>query len=152
MAETDAKPLTVRCQCGDVSFATPAAKPVALFYCHCTECQKQTSSAFGTSAIFAAEGLFPLAADLAARLTRWTRQTEKGRSMDCYFCSRCGSRMFHRIVDADGTPRPTVSIKGGCVEGLEWDWAGGMHIFMRSAVIKIPAEWEQYETLPPWML
>lgn len=69
--------------------------------------------------------------------------------MDCYFCSGCGSRMFHRIVDADGTPRSTVSIKGGCVEGL--DWSGGMHIYMRSAVFKIPAECEQYETVPPWM-
>ncbi|XXH01630.1 hypothetical protein Hte_007990 [Hypoxylon texense] len=157
MAETtDAKPLTVRCQCGNVAFPTPAAKPITVFYCHCTECQKQTSSAFGTSAIFPAAGLFPLAPDLAARLTVWTRrpaeEEEKGgRSLDCYFCSACGSRVIHRIVDADGTPRATVSIKGGCIEGLEWDWAGGMHIYMRSAVIEIPAEWEQYETLPPWM-
>ncbi|KAI4860692.1 Mss4-like protein [Hypoxylon rubiginosum] len=153
-ATTDAKPLTVRCQCGSVSFPTPAAKPLTLFYCHCTECQKQTSSAFGTSAIFPAAGLFPLAPDLAGRLTRWTRRTEgedggRGRTMDCYFCSACGSRLLHRIVDADGTPRSTVSIKGGCVEGL--DWTGGMHIYVRSAVIKIPAEWEQYETVPPWM-
>ncbi|KAI1103705.1 Mss4-like protein [Jackrogersella minutella] len=146
-----AKPLTVRCQCGNVSFPTPTAKPITLFYCHCTECQKQTSSAFGTSAIYTADGLFPLAPDLAAKLKVWKRQhPEKPRTMDCYFCSECGSRMFHRIVDADGTPRATVSIKGGCIEGLEWTPA--MHIFMRSAVIKVPGEWgEQYEGLPPWM-
>ncbi|KAI0886589.1 Mss4-like protein, partial [Annulohypoxylon maeteangense] len=150
MMAPDAKPLTVRCQCGTVSFPTPTATPITLYYCHCTECQKQTSSAFGTSAIYTADGLFPLAPDLAAKLKCYTRQTEKGRSMDCYFCSECGSRMFHRIVDADGKPRPSVSIKGGCIEGLNWN--GGMHIYVRSAVIKIPAEWgEQYETLPPWM-
>ncbi|KAI6081705.1 Mss4-like protein [Hypoxylon rubiginosum] len=149
MAATDAKPLTVRCQCGNVSFPTPTPKPIALFYCHCTECQKQTSSAFGTSAIFTADGLFPLAPELAGRLKLWTRATENGRTMDCYFCSGCGSRMFHRIVDANGTPRSTISIKGGCIEGLEWN--GGMHIYMRSAVLKIPAEWKQYETVPPWM-
>ncbi|KAI0835911.1 Mss4-like protein [Hypoxylon sp. FL0890] len=150
MATSDAKPLTVRCQCGNVSFPTPTAKPISLFHCHCTECQKQTGSAFGTSAIFTAEGLFPLAPDLAAKLRLYSRYSaEKGRSLDCYFCPECGSRMFHRIIDGDGTPRSTVSIKGGCIEGL--DWSGAFHIFMRSAVMKIPAEWEQYEALPPWM-
>ncbi|KAI2635810.1 Mss4-like protein [Hypomontagnella submonticulosa] len=151
MAEPDAKPLTVRCQCGNVSFTTPTAKPITLFFCHCTECQKQTSSAFGTSAIYTSEGLFPLEPDLAGRLGVYNRHTEKGRTMDCYFCSKCGSRMFHRIVDADGKPRQTVSIKGGCIEGLEWNGGRGMHIYMRSAVMEIPAEWEQYDTLPPWM-
>ncbi|KAI1773161.1 Mss4-like protein [Hypoxylon cercidicola] len=150
MTTTEAKPLTVRCQCGTVSFPTPTAKPITLFYCHCTECQKQTASAFGTSAIYTAEGLFPLAAELAARLKCWTRRhADRDRTLDCYFCAECGSRVFHRIVDADGTPRATVSIKGGCIEGL--DWSGGMHIYVRSAVFKIPAEWEQYETVPAWM-
>ncbi|RYP59268.1 hypothetical protein DL770_010239 [Monosporascus sp. CRB-9-2] len=142
-------PLTVRCQCGTVSFPTPTAKPTALYHCHCTECQRQSASAFGTSAIFATGNLFPLAPELKARLGLYTRPTDRGGSMDCYFCRACGSRLFHRIRDASGAPRPTVSIKGGCVEGL--DWSGGVHIYMRSAVMKIPMEWEQYETVPPNM-
>ncbi|RYP70474.1 hypothetical protein DL771_005411 [Monosporascus sp. 5C6A] len=142
------KPLTVRCQCGTVSFPTPTAKPTALYHCHCTECQKQSASAFGTSAIFESGNLFPLAPDLKARLGLYTRPTDRG-SMDCYFCRACGSRLFHRIRDTSGAPRPTVSVKGGCVEGL--DWSGGVHIYMRSAVMKIPREWEQYETVPPSM-
>jgi hypothetical protein len=40
------------CQCGAVSFRTPLPKPLALYICHCSECRRQTSSAFGTSAIF----------------------------------------------------------------------------------------------------
>lgn len=40
------------CQCGAVTFKTPTAKPLALYICHCHNCQKQTSSAFGSSAIF----------------------------------------------------------------------------------------------------
>lgn len=40
------------CQCGSVTFKTPLEKPLALYICHCTECRRQTSSAFGTSAIF----------------------------------------------------------------------------------------------------
>ncbi|KAI1505196.1 Mss4-like protein [Biscogniauxia marginata] len=146
MASSD-KPLIVRCQCGDVSFPTPTAKPITLYHCHCTECQKQSASAFGTSAIYTAAGLFPLAPELEAKLKVYTRPTDKGHRMDCYFCAGCGSRLFHRVVDVGGTPQTTVSVKGGCVEGL--DWSGAKHIYMRSAVIKIPEEWEQYDTVPP---
>ncbi|KAK7990610.1 hypothetical protein PG990_014890 [Apiospora arundinis] len=144
-----AKPLTVRCQCGAVSFPTPSAQRIALFHCHCTECQKQSGSAYGTSAIYPAAGLFPLSAELESRLGCYTRPTERsaGGTMRCWFCRACGSRLFHRIVAPDGTPRGTVSIKGGCVEGL--DWAGGKHIYMRSAVVDVPAGAERYDTLPP---
>ncbi|KAI0814142.1 Mss4-like protein [Xylaria sp. FL0064] len=148
MADTNtSQPLTVRCQCGRVVFPTPTATPLKVYFCHCTECQKQSSSAFGTSAIFPAAGLFPLSPELESKIKKYTRDTDKGNKMECYFCTECGSRLFHRIVEKDGTPRPTVSIKGGCVEGL--DWSSGSHIYVRSAVIKIPDGSEAYETVPP---
>ncbi|KAI1344455.1 Mss4-like protein [Xylariaceae sp. FL0016] len=143
-------PFTVRCQCGAVSFPTPTAQPITVYHCHCTECQKQSASAFGTSAIFPAAGLFPLSPSLASKLKTYARKTDTGGTMHCYFCTECGCRMFHRIVGPDGEPRDTVSIKGGCVEGLSWE--GGKHIYMRSAVLRIPEEWEQYDTLPPAVL
>ncbi|KAI0862241.1 Mss4-like protein [Xylaria cubensis] len=143
------QPLTVRCQCGRVAFTTPTAAPLALWHCHCKECRKQSGSAFGTSAIFPADGMFPLSSEVESKIKKYTRDTDKGDTMDCYFCTECGSRLFHRIVGKDG-PRPTVSIKGGCIEGL--DWSGGRHIYVRSAVMKIPDEWETYETVPPKML
>lgn len=144
-AEGDAvAPLPVRCQCGAVRFSTPAAAPLALYHCHCTECQRQ--SAFGTSALYPAAALFPLAAELALALRCWTRPTDAGGRMHCYFCPACGARLFHRSEAADGTPRATVSIKAGCIEGL--DWRGAQHIYTRSAVVAIPAGAEQYDTLP----
>jgi hypothetical protein len=139
-------PLTDRCQCNSVNFPTPAARHIDLFHCHCTECQKQSATAFGTSALYPAEGLFPLSDALKSKLSVYTRSTDNGGTMDCYFCPTCGSRLFHRIIGKDGTPRPTVSIKGGCIEGL--DWSGGKHIYARSAVMNIPKDWEQYETVP----
>ncbi|KAI0404674.1 Mss4-like protein [Xylaria palmicola] len=149
-ADEPRAPLTVRCQCGRVSFPAPAPAPLTLYHCHCTECQRQSGSAFGTSAIFAAGQMFPLPPEVEARVGKYTRATDRGETMDCYFCAACGSRLFHRIVGRDGAPRPTVSIKGGCVEGL--DWSGGRHIYVRSAVMKIPEEWETYETVPPKLL
>lgn len=145
-ANSEAATLPVRCQCGTVGFSTPNMPPVALYHCHCTECQKQSASAFGTSALYPAEAFSPLAAELALDLKCWTRPTDSGGRMHCYFCPHCGSRLFHRIVDSDGTPRATVSIKAGCIEGL--DWRGAKHIYTRSAVVDIPEGAEKYDTLP----
>lgn len=44
--------MDARCQCGRVAFKTPLPAPLALYICHCESCRRQTSSAFGTSAIF----------------------------------------------------------------------------------------------------
>lgn len=111
--------MQVECQCGAVSFTIPRAAPLSLYHCHCTQCQKQSASAFGTSAIFPSDAVFPPSPDLAATLRLWNRPSPEGRSVDCYFCGVCGVRVMHRIREADGTERATVSIKGGLVEGLD---------------------------------
>jgi len=131
--------MRVACQCGIVVFDTPADKPLAVYHCHCLECQRQSASAFGTSAIFSSQGLFPLPADLRDRMTVYKRPGSRARSghdMDCYFCKTCGSRVMHVVTDDNGTPRPTVSIKGGLVEGL--DWSDATHIWTDRAVVEIP--------------
>ncbi len=89
--------MDVRCQCGAVHFKTPTPAPLSVYHCHCVECQKQSSSAFGTSAIFAADGVFPLSPELEAKMGLWTRPSEAGRTVDCYFCKECGVRIMHRI-------------------------------------------------------
>lgn len=66
--------------------------------------------------------------------------------MDCYFCSTCGVRVMHRTRNADGSTRPTVSVKGGLVDGL--DWSQGKHIFTGTAVVPIPEGVERWEGTP----
>jgi hypothetical protein len=141
--------MKVVCQCGDVSFETPTPAPTDVYHCHCLECRKQSASAFGTSAMFPAKGLFPLSVELVEKLSCYTRPTKSGGTMECYFCPKCGVRMFHRIRNPDGTERPTVSIKGGCIEDL--DWTVGKHIFTRSAVVPIPSGVEQWRASPEVM-
>lgn len=43
--------MEAQCFCGAVSFTTPLPQPLALYICHCDNCQKQMG-AFGMSAIF----------------------------------------------------------------------------------------------------
>jgi hypothetical protein len=139
-------PLRVSCQCGVAHFSTPFAKPLDLYHCHCLECQKQSASAFGTSAIYPADFLFPLFPELAAKLSIYTRPTKTGGKMECYFCKTCGTRMFHRNTDARGISKPTVSIKGGVIDGL--DWSNGKHIWTSRAVVPIPQNVVQWNESP----
>ena len=95
------------CQCGAIRFAAPR-EPLVLYVCHCSECRKQSSSAFGIS--------FTVARD-ALRLLQgtpryWSRRTASGHDLECAFCSNCGSRLWHR---SSGHPA-TVNIKGGSLD------------------------------------
>ncbi|KAL2017669.1 hypothetical protein VTK56DRAFT_1883 [Thermocarpiscus australiensis] len=120
------------CECGAVTFKTPTPKPLALYICHCHDCQRSTSSAFGMSAIFPK---FPLPdADL---LSCYTRPTSTGLTLYCYFCKRCGTRLIH------STPgKNVVSVRGRCIEGL--DWSKAIHLWTKSAMVPIPEGSETY--------
>ncbi|RYP46118.1 hypothetical protein DL768_007639 [Monosporascus sp. mg162] len=111
--------MEARCQCGAVQFRTPIPEPLALYICHCSDCRRQTSSAFGTSAIFPR---FPLPS--AELLSCYTQPT------DC-------------LGSYTSLSKNVVSVKGGCLEGL--DWGKAVHIWTRSAMVPIP---EGAETHP----
>ena len=96
------------CQCGAVRYEI-SSPPVELYVCHCRECRKQSSSAFGISAIFRRQDF---------RLTQgavksWTRGADSGRRVKCNFCPDCGTRIWHEDGDA---LEPTVSVKGGSLD------------------------------------
>ena len=86
-------PMTGACQCGAVRYELAAA-PVTLYACHCTDCQRQTGSAFALSMVV------PRA---ALRVTKgepkvWRRPGEhaaSGTPTDCVFCGDCGARLYH---------------------------------------------------------
>ncbi|TDZ13356.1 hypothetical protein C8034_v004668 [Colletotrichum sidae] len=113
--------MDARCQCGAVAFKTPLEKPLRLYICHCEECKRQTGSAFGTSAIFPKFQLPP--ADL---LGVYARPTASGVTLYCL-----------------PQNKNVVSVKGGCLEGLDWKTA--VHIWTNNAMVPIP---EGAETHP----
>ncbi|KAF2179409.1 hypothetical protein K469DRAFT_303033 [Zopfia rhizophila CBS 207.26] len=128
------------CQCGAVTFTTPTPTPLSLYHCHCLDCRKQSASAFGTSAIFP---FFKLPDNPA--ISHFSRQCESGRSQNCYFCNKCGTRLLHAHVVEGGEPKG-VAVKGGTLAGLKWE--GAKHIFCRSAVVPIPKGVERWEAEP----
>ncbi|KAH8122280.1 Mss4-like protein [Trichoderma asperelloides] len=126
----------ITCQCGTISLTASRAEPLGKYVCHCTECQKQSASAFGISALFPSEGMWPFPKELQQHIGMWARPADSGNTVECYFCKVCGVRILHRVIFKDGTPRPSLAVKGGCVEGFNLD--GAKHIYTRSALVPVP--------------
>ncbi|KAF2868178.1 Mss4-like protein [Massariosphaeria phaeospora] len=130
------------CACGAVKFTTPVDKPLNLYHCHCTDCRKQSASAFGTSAIFPF-----FSVDDNPAVSSFSRTCDSGRRQNCYFCNKCGTRILHAHIVEGGDPE-VVAVKGGLLEGL--NWGDAKHIFCRSAVVPIPGGAERHEEVPAW--
>ena len=79
------------CQCGAIRYKLSQG-PLALYVCHCTECRKQSSSAFGVSFIVPQTALHVMQGEP----TFWSRPTDTGNTLDCAFCPECGSRLWHQ--------------------------------------------------------
>ena len=84
-------PLKGSCNCGSVEYEVlePFSRQVA---CHCTQCQKQTQSAFSLNGVLSRDG-FRL---VKGRLKKWTKTADSGNRLDCYFCPECGNRIYHQ--------------------------------------------------------
>jgi hypothetical protein len=110
------------CQCGHVRYRAPR-KPLALYVCHCTECRKQSASAFGISFTIRRNAFKVLQGQPAS----WTRLTASGHRLECAFCRDCGSRLWHQ---SSGDPE-TLNVKGGSLDEPV-DLAKAVHIWTSS--------------------
>ena len=92
------------CQCGALRYRVEG-EPVGVGICHCTQCQKQSGSAFGMSCIVQKEA-FRL---LSGSPKTFTRTSDSGRPVVCAFCPDCGTRIYHETRWLDGV----LNIKPG---------------------------------------
>ena len=134
-------PLTGGCQCGTVRYQITAA-PLAVYVCHCTECQRQSGSAFALSLAVARDALAVVDGAPAV----WRRELEDGRVIDCLFCGDCGVRLFH---NPERNPRASI-VKPGTLDDTTWLKPVG-HIWTKSAQswVPIPNDTVNYEAQPP---
>jgi hypothetical protein len=102
-----ASPLLGGCQCGALRYEI-SGPPVALYVCHCRECQKQSASAFGISLIVRGSDFRVTRGEVR----RWSRPTDTGGTLNCAFCPVCGSRVWHESAG----PGATISVKGGSLD------------------------------------
>jgi hypothetical protein len=133
-------PLCGGCQCGGLRYEV-RAEPLSVYVCHCTECQRQSGSAFGMSVIVPR----PALAIIAGESRRWSRTSERGNVLDGDFCPICGTRIVHypRINEA------VAILKPGTLDDRNWLTPIG-HIWTRSAQpwVPIPDDTLNFETHP----
>ena len=95
------------CQCGRVRYRI-LGEPLTLYACHCLDCQKQSSSAFGMS-LRVEQRAFELERGTPKL---WRTAGDSGAIKVCAFCDECGSRIYHAPDDTVGA----LSVKAGTLD------------------------------------
>jgi hypothetical protein len=77
------------CGCGAIRY-TATSEPLISYLCHCTECQRRTSSAFGLNMQVTDDNLVIEKGTPASR----TRTAASGNDLALNFCGDCGTPLF----------------------------------------------------------
>jgi hypothetical protein len=118
-----ALPLTGGCICGSVRYEI-ASFPLMVYTCNCTNCQKQSGSAFGMTMPVAARDFRILQGAPKA----WRRSSPQGIEVTSWFCGDCGNRIYGER--AGRTER--VNVRAGTLDDTTW-LKPVAHFFTRSA-------------------
>jgi hypothetical protein len=101
-----------RCMCGSITYSCDA-DPVATAVCHCTECQRQTGTAFSVVVGLPVDALKVEGDTLAMFKTVGEAQdSETERN----FCSACGSPIF----SLSSALPDLVWLKAGTLDDTSW--------------------------------
>ena len=126
--EKPAIPLTGGCPCGAVRYDI-GTFPLLLYACHCTNCQRESGSAFAMN--------MPVATD-AFRITQgtpkaWRQLRSSGARTASWFCGDCSGRLYG---ERDTRPR-SVNVRAGSLDDTSW-LEPAAHLLMRES-----QGWEQ---------
>ncbi|WDI30327.1 GFA family protein [Hyphococcus flavus] len=116
-------PLKGGCQCGKLRYEL-SAPPITLYACHCTNCQKQTGSAFVLSAAVI-ESSFSFTEGEPAKV-EWT--ADSGANRYGLFCGDCGGRICNGQTPSIGI----LSLRAGTADDKSW-MKPAAHIWVKSA-------------------
>lgn len=135
-----AEKYTGGCQCGNIRYEI-VGTPKPLVVCHCTDCQRQSGSAFGMT--------LPVNED-AFRITRgevktYASTSAAGRGKLGAFCPDCGTRIYHKPEWRKGT----VSVKPGTLDDTSW-LKPEMHLWTSSKQpwVQVPEDVKAFEKQP----
>ncbi|MCZ6645012.1 MAG: GFA family protein [SAR324 cluster bacterium] len=128
------------CQCGAIRYELMGAA-LQVIACHCTDCQRQSGSAFGMTMVVA-EADFRLT---HGKVNTFTLKSDAGRTKLGGFCPQCGTRMYNKTDWRPGM----IAVKPGTL-----DETGSLqpqiHLWTRNKQgwVVIPDGVEVYETQP----
>lgn len=135
------RPITGRCLCGAVSYSVDA-EPVWQGVCYCSNCQRQTASAFSIIVGVPSRALVVQGDAIASFETASEGYESTTRRQ---FCSGCGSPLFSTIESM-----PDLAfLKGGTIDDPSW-FEPTVEIWTRSAQPWAPhfENARRYERIP----
>lgn len=134
-------PHTGGCQCGGVRYEVRAA-PLTIYACHCSECQRLSSSAFGMSMPVPGESV----RIVAGAVREWRRVAASGAEITGFLCPDCGTRLLHRTTS---NPK-TIVVKPGTLDDTAWlDPVGHIWVSRAQTWIRPLLRGIIYEGQPP---
>ena len=111
------------CHCGAIRYEV-TAPPLGVYACHCTDCQKQSASAFALAAPVPRTAFCLTTGSPAC----WSRTSPSGVTVLSWFCRNCACRIYG---ERDGRPR-VINIRAGSLDDTTWIASVG-HLWTRSA-------------------
>ena len=128
------------CQCGNIRYEI-GSTPKIVVACHCTDCQRQSGSAFGMTLVVD-EADFRLT---EGELKTIASKSAAGRAKIGAFCPECGTRIYHKNEWRKGS----VSVKPGTLDDTRW-LTPTMHLWTSSKQtwVIIPQGVQAYEKQP----
>lgn len=100
------------CLCGVVRYDSTAEAPAMVAACHCTDCQKQSGTAFSMNVAVPADSL-SVSGDA---LKSFAVTGASGLAVKRYFCGACGSPVYTDVEAFDGV----LFIKAGSLDDPSW--------------------------------
>lgn len=129
------------CQCRRVRYQCDS-EAHEIFVCHCTNCQKQSSSAFGISFVVPFTSFSVTHG--APEFFEWN--SDSGNRRRGAFCSCCGTRLWH---EAANEKVEWVNIKAGSFDDSV-DVSNAIHIWLASKLpgVIVPSDARQFPGEP----
>lgn len=131
------------CLCGAIRYRL-TADPLTFYVCHCTDCQKQTSTSFNLSMPVARESFELLRGEPGS----YSVPLPGGRLWNGRYCTACITRVWS---EPPKFPQ-VINLRPGTLDGVVHFRPVG-HIWTRSAQpwVAIPSDTLSYEGQPPDM-
>ncbi len=136
-------PLTGGCVCGAVRYEIAEA-PIEVYACHCTDCQRITSSAFSIGVVVPDQA-FRATGKAARSVPGGVAQS--GRVKSRWVCPDCGVWLFGSPRSGTNQPGMVRIVRGGTLDDRSW-LRPSSHQWMRSAQQWVAVDGKRYQTQP----
>lgn len=132
------------CQCGKIRYEI-AAPPRQIYACHCTECQRATSSAFSIVIVVPGQSFTLFGTDL----TSFERAAGGGRTVTRWLCAKCGTWICGGDDPRAMPPDTPCWIQAGTLDDASWVRPAA-HYWVRSKQpwVTLPASDRIFDTQP----